>query len=151
VSLSTKTIDRLFARMAATYGAAWDRSLGNAPLSDVKSVWAHELSGFADRLNDLGWALENLPETAPNVMQFRSLCRRAPTPDAPRLPEPKADPERVRAEIAKLAPMRRAASAPSYDHKAWARRHIARHEAGERIRPITLRFAREALGIREAA
>jgi hypothetical protein len=31
------------------------------------------------------------------------------------------------------------------DPKAWARKLIARHEAGERIRPISLRFAREAL------
>jgi hypothetical protein len=31
------------------------------------------------------------------------------------------------------------------DPKAWAKRLIARHEAGERIRPISLRFAREAL------
>lgn len=34
---------------------------------------------------------------------------------------------------------------PDLDPKAWARRIIARHEAGENIRPISLRFAREAL------
>jgi hypothetical protein len=34
---------------------------------------------------------------------------------------------------------------PQGDQKDWARRLIAKHEAGERIRPISLRFAREAL------
>lgn len=34
---------------------------------------------------------------------------------------------------------------PQSDPKAWARRIIARHEAGKPVRPIVLRFAREAL------
>ena len=32
------------------------------------------------------------------------------------------------------------------DHKEWASRIIGKHEAGEKVRPVTLRFAREALG-----
>ena len=36
---------------------------------------------------------------------------------------------------------------PDVDPKDWARRIIARHEAWEAIRPITLRFAREALKV----
>lgn len=39
-------IERVFLRLAATYGAAWDRALGQAPIGDVKTVWAHELSAF---------------------------------------------------------------------------------------------------------
>lgn len=34
---------------------------------------------------------------------------------------------------------------PQGDPKAWARRIIAQHEAGKPVRPIVLRFAREAL------
>lgn len=151
MTLPTQAVDRLFQRLAATYGAAWDRSLGNAPVVDVKTAWAHELSGFADRLSDVACALENLPETAPNAIQFRNLCRRAPTPEVPRLPEPRADPERVAAELAKLAPMRRQSEAGQIDHKAWAKAIVSRAQAGERVLPISLRFAREALGIKEAA
>lgn len=149
MSLPSKAIDRLFERLGATYGAAWDRSLGTAPIGDVKSAWAHELAGFDDKLGLLAWALENLPERCPNVIEFRNLARRAPVPDAPRLPEPKADPARVAAEMAKLAPVLAAAraNAAPVDHKAWAKRLIARHEAGERLNPTTLRFAREALGM----
>lgn len=144
-----KVIDRLFERLGATYGADWDRSLGNAPLADVKTVWCHELSGFSGQLEALAWALENLPERVPNVIEFRALCRKAPTPEAQRLPEPKADPERVKAELAKLAPTMGAmrSSHGAVDHKAWAKRIMALHEDGVKLNPTRLRFAREALGI----
>jgi hypothetical protein len=33
------------------------------------------------------------------------------------------------------------------DPKDWARRILNRHESGEELRPITLRFACEALGV----
>ena len=83
----------------------------------------------------------------PNVIEFKALCRQAPAPEAPRLPEPKADPERVKAELAKLAPVRQAVATSQRDGREWARRIVARSEAGDRIRPITLRFAKEALRI----
>ena len=44
----------------------------------------------------------------------------------------------------KLAPLRRAA-VQTVGAKDWARRILTRAEAGERIRPICLRFAQEAL------
>ncbi|RYF06725.1 MAG: hypothetical protein EOO31_09065 [Comamonadaceae bacterium] len=144
MSLPLQAVDRLFARLAATYGAGWDRSLGSAPINDVKTAWAHELSGFADRLQDIAWALENLPDTCPNVIVFRGLCRRAPQPEAPRLEAPRADPERVRAELAKLQPILKRA-APQRHDRDWASALVSRAEAGEKIRPISLKFAREAL------
>lgn len=147
MSLPVQALDRLFARLAATYGAAWERSLGSTPLADVKTAWSHELSGFAGSLNRIAWALENLPPKCPNVIEFKALCRQAPAPEAPRLPEPKADPERVKAELAKLAPVRQAVATSQRDGREWARRIVARQEAGDRIRPITLRFAKEALRI----
>ena len=64
------------------------------------------------------------------------------------LPAPSADPARVKAEMAKLAPVRQAANAERVDHKAWAKCIVARHEAGDRVRPISLRFAHEALGMK---
>lgn len=147
MSLPVQALDRLFARLAATYGAAWERSLGSTPLADVKTAWGHELSGFSGRLEAIAWALENLPPKCPNVIEFKNLCRQAPAPEAPRLPEPKADPERVKAELAKLAPVRQAVATSQRDGREWARRILARQEAGDRIRPITLRFAKEALRI----
>lgn len=145
MSLQTKAVDRLFERLAATYGAQWTRQWADVPMSDVKSVWGYELASFAGRLDAIAWALENLPNRAPNVIEFRNLCRSAPRPPEALLPEPKADPARVAAELAKLDTVRKQATASRVDHKAWARRLMARHEAGEVLRPIQLRFAREAL------
>ena len=95
MSLPVQALDRLFARLAATYGAAWERSLGSTPLADVKTAWSHELSGFAGSLNRIAWALENLPPKCPNVIEFKALCRQAPAPDGlcrpdppPRTPDP---------------------------------------------------------------
>ena len=56
MSLPVQALDRLFSRLAATYGAAWERSLGSTPLADVKTAWSHELSGFSGSLNRIAWA-----------------------------------------------------------------------------------------------
>jgi hypothetical protein len=150
MSLSTQAIDRLFTRLGATYGAQWDKALGSAPLGDVKTLWAHELSAYAGSLHRIAWALENLPPRCPNVIEFKQLCRQAPAPEVPALPEPKADPERLRKELSKLGEIRAKLEAEGkVDHKAWAKRILGRHKDGMNINPTTLRFAKEALRFRE--
>jgi len=145
--MNQKAIDRLFDRLGATYGAAWDRSLGATPLVDAKSIWAHELQGFAQRLEAVVWALDQLPEHPPNVIQFRNLCRQAPAPEVPLLPEAKADPARLAAELAKLGDLRATVTAqPAGDMKAWARRLKAREMAAERLSSFQRNAWRVALG-----
>lgn len=146
MSLHPQAIDRLFMRLGATYGAQWDRSLGETPLSDIKAMWAHELSVFGHSLHRIAWALENLPPRCPNVIEFKNICRQAPAPEVERLHEPKADPARLQAELSKLGEIRaQVTKTERVDHKAWARRILARVQAGEKVRPISLRFAKEAL------
>ena len=134
MSLPLPVVERLYERLTGTYGRDFLDRYRALDENSVKSLWGHELAGFAGNLHAIAWGLENLPERPPNVIEFRNLCRRSPAPDVPRLPEPKADPIR-----------RAAASGGEHDGKAWARRLIARHEAGEDLRPIALRFARDAL------
>lgn len=148
MTMSVKAIDRIFARLSATYGAAWERSLGSAPLADVKSAWAHELAGFADRLNDVAWALERLPERCPNVLEFRSLCRQSPTPEVPRIEGPRADPARVQQELAKLQEVRTQMAAATTNGKAWARSILAQVEAGHAVSRYRRESAEMALGMR---
>ena len=152
MSLSAKTVDRLFERLAAVYGAQWLRQWDGVPMQDVKTAWGHELAVFSGNLEAVAWALDNLPPRCPNAIEFKLLCRSAPAKASTALPEPsvKADPARVAAELAKLAPLR-VATVMDYtvDHKAWARRLLARHDDGEVLKPIQLRFAREALGIKK--
>lgn len=146
MTLPTKAVDRLFERLSATYGAQWQQQWASVPITDVKSVWAHELSRYAGNLSALAWALENLPERCPNAIQFKTLCRSAPSPELPKLPEPKADPERLKQELAKLGDLRaKALTTSPLDHKAWARRIMGRYEGGEKLNPTAVRFAREAL------
>lgn len=147
--MNTRAINRLFERLAATYGAAWDRALGTAPLPDVKTVWADVLNGFSDKLHAVAWALENLPERCPNVIEFRNLCRRAPSLEALALPPPPSDPQRLRAELAKLEPLIDAMRVPKkIDGKAWARRLQARHAGGGLLTTFQIESYRAALGAR---
>lgn len=148
----TNVVEYVFKRLAATYGAAWDRSLGQAPISDVMTVWDYQLQQFTQSTaakKMIMWALDNLPDRCPNVIEFKALCRRAPLAAPLALPEPSADPERVAAELAKLAPLK-AMAATSVDHKAWAKRLKARHEAGERLNLNQVRCYRAALGLEAA-
>jgi hypothetical protein len=149
MSLPIKAIDRLFERLAATYGAAWTRQWADIPITDAKSAWAHELAGFNGQLEALAWALENLPEKCPNLIEFRNLCRRAPAPELPKLAEPKAAPERVRRELSKLGQIKqKVLGIKTLDGKEWARRIIQRYKSGEVINQTSLRFACETLGVK---
>lgn len=150
MSFPIVAIDRLFARLNATYGAAWDRALGSVPVADAKAAWAHELGGFAGRLQDVAWALEHLPERCPNVIEFRNLCRLAPAAEVAQLPAPPANPERIRAELAKLGPMARQSLAVGGGaaNRNWAKRILERVAAGERVGRYARESAQVAMGLR---
>lgn len=150
MSLPIVAIDRLFARLHATYGAAWDRAMGSVPVADAKAAWAHELGGFAGRLQDVAWALEHLPERCPNVIEFRNLCRLAPAAEVAQLPAPPADPERIRAEMAKLGPMARQSLSVGGGaaNRNWAKRILERVAAGERVGRYARESAQVAMGLR---
>lgn len=149
MSLHIKAIDRLFERLGATYGAQWTRQWQDIPMVDVKTAWAHELDVFSGSLHRLAWALENLPARCPNAIEFKALCRQAPAPDVPQLPEPKADPARVSAELSKLGELRaKVLSTQPVDRLEWARKIVARHVACERVTPTVLKMARDALATR---
>lgn len=149
MSMPLQAVDRLFSRLTMTYGPSFTRTFDGLDLNEVKSLWSHELSFYNthERMAAVAWALENLPEKAPNIIEFKNLCRKAPQVEAPKLPEPKANPERLKAEIAKLMPIAQAAAkqAQHTDGRDWARAILARKDRGEKIAAVTLRFAKEAL------
>lgn len=129
-----KAIDRLFHRLSATYGSAWTREMGDTPISDAKTVWAHELAPFKHSLHRVAWALENLPERCPNVIAFKNLCRQAPAQAVEALPAPEADPARLAAELAKLGQVKASITGNAkHGMKDWAYRLKGMHEAGHRL------------------
>jgi len=151
MSLPLPALDRLFIRLQATYGRDFMSRYEGVDINAVKTSWAHELSGYSKNMMPLAWALENLPDRAPNVLEFRALCRRAPAPAVPALPEPKADMDRVAAELEKLAPLRTmAAKRVVIDYKDWARRLQLMHSQGGELNLNQVRCYRNALGLEAA-
>ena len=137
-------VDYIFSVCAATYGSAWDRSLGQAPIADTKTAWLLSVSPFKNSKKRVMWALENLPERCPNPVEFRSLCRAAPMPEMTALPEPKADPARVAAELAKLGHIKHADKPNGM--KDWAYSLQARDKAGESLNSYQKSSYKAALG-----
>lgn len=133
MSLPLKALDRLWDRLMATYGAAFLSKYAGVDTATVKSVWAHELAGFGGRLEAVAWALENLPERAPNAIEFRNLCRLMPRPDALRLPDVTPDPARVSEEMAKLGGVRERVLSGKSSGRDWAHALKDRQTRGERL------------------
>lgn len=146
-----KAIDRLFDRLLGTYGKQFADLYVGLDIQSVKSIWAMELDhwGAEDGLKSVAWALENLPDDAPNAIRFKKLVRSAPAPEVPRLPEPKADPERLKAELNKLGGLSVGFAARN-PNKDWAKRIVAKHDRGAKVETATLKLAREALNERIA-
>jgi hypothetical protein len=138
VSMSPEAIDVLFDRLAGVYMGAWMRAIGDMPINDVKSAWAHELGAFSgskEKMLPVAWALKNLPSNyPPNAVQFRQLCEQAPKPQGqavaqdeggrPASPEErKRLREAIAGAVAHLSP--NAPPSSNTDWKAWAKHIIA--------------------------
>ena len=144
----SQVVEHVFSQLAANYGSAWDRSLGNAPLADVKTVWAEKLDSFMTSIESkkrILWALQNLPEKCPNSIEFRNLCRQAPSDQPAALPLPKVNPE-----IAKMVidGTKKVLNGPqSVDFRAWAKAILIDHKGGlRRSTPTAVAMARRAMG-----
>lgn len=121
MSLPLPVIDRLFSRLGVTYGRDFWSKYEGQDANTVKASWSHELSGFESALPAIAWALENMPDSPPNAIQFRNLCRRAPETEKPRLEAPKADPVIVKMVMDKLT----AAPVRAVGRLDWAKKILA--------------------------
>lgn len=87
--LPSSWVDSLFARLQVRYGASWGRMWEGLDIAAVKSDWAAELAGYANRPEAIKHGLNHLPvDFPPNVKQFALLCRGAPVAMAPKLAAP---------------------------------------------------------------
>jgi hypothetical protein len=130
-----KAVEYIFTRMAATYGSAWERAMGQSPAVDIKTAWASAIGVYLHSTaakQSIVWALDNLPDRCPNPREFKTLCGHAPALVVAALPSPKANPERMAAEISKLGSIKGASSSP-HGMKAWAYALRARHLAGAQL------------------
>ena len=151
MSLPLPWVDRIFEKLTIVYGKEFSGRYEKIPIADVKTEWGHSLSGFRGHSEAIAFALENLPEDrAPSMLRFRALCRSAPQYAALQLPAPKADPSIVAEQLRKMTES--ALQAPkneqgTVDHKRWAKKLKARHEAGEKLNLVQIKSYKTALSI----
>lgn len=143
MSLPIEWVEKLFAKLTLNYGVDFLNRYKGIPLVDVKTDWSEELGGFGGER--IAFALKNLPDRPPTSSQFRNLCLQAPAAEVPALPEPKADPERLKRELEKLAPLR--APAAHVDCKQWARVIL---ESQKGRTPTVIQMAKNALSMEVA-
>lgn len=109
--LEPEVIGRLFERLHTLYGARWQGMWRGLEVDDVMRLWARELGAYAERLDAIAYALDNLGEHPPSLPEFKILCRQAPRPQPVATlpaPIPKLSPERIaelRDRSAKLGAM----------------------------------------------
>lgn len=135
-SLPERWIQSLWTELRANYGGRWDRMFpvppcppdvapdahAQAHIQAIQAVWAKRLGRFQFNSSAIRHALDHLPTEPPNLPEFEVLCNRRPdAPQQPALNRPKADPERVAREIAKIRENFKVG-----DNLGWAR---ALHEA----------------------
>lgn len=138
MSLQLAVVERLFDRLIASYGNEFLSRYQGLDANKTKSAWSYELSSYANRLESIAWALENLPERAPNVFEFRNLCAKAPEKQTVFIGRPAADPEIVALIAKKLA-----ATAPVIGRLDWAKKIL---ENPEGRTPTVIRMAKDAMG-----
>lgn len=139
MSLPLAVVERLFERLIATYGNEFASNWATSNIANVKSAWAYELAGHANNLGAIAYALENLPERAPNLIAFRNICRTAPQKDAPALERQKADPA-----IIAMVMQKHAAPVARVDFKEWARVILATPKGRT---PTAIQMAKNALEV----
>lgn len=141
--LPMQWIDRLFTKLMLTYGAPFMARYDGLDLAMVKAEWADGLAGYqVDNGAAITWALGMLPDRAPNLPEFRALCRHAPTPAKKLLEAPvdKPNPEM----LAKVAKGLEHAAPP--DSKQWARDLAQKDADGVPLSITQRRMYRAALG-----
>ena len=145
MALPTKAVERLFEKLQLTYGTEFTNKWGELNSMDLMTNWAFELAQFSDNLNAIGWALQNLPDRCPNLIEFKNLCKQAPRPITVALDAPKAPVEVIDREISKMLAGLIKKPTDVGDHKRWARRLKERHEKGEHLSPYQINCYKTAL------
>jgi hypothetical protein len=152
--LPADAVEQLFSALTLRYGMPFLDRWRDIDINVVKADWARELSGFKPAA--VRFALDNLPEKPPTVIDFRRLANQAPPPPASdalpynrgatRGPTP-AEREQMRA----LARDIRAGTFFAKPSREWAYDLIRCDEEGWkdgnvfRSTPVALEMARDAI------
>ena len=145
--LPSNVMDRLFTRMSMVYGTEWSNRWRGIPEEEVKESWAKELSSVS--VEELTWAVKNLPVHAPNLIQFKDLCRQAPKKtELPVVEWNGQSDEKTAKEAIQKASIVINQSEKKDDGREWARKILARRDAGELFSMAVITMAEEGLKAR---
>lgn len=101
MNLPISWIDKIFHKLALTYGRDFLGRWEGLDIEEVKADWAHELRGYAQNPAALAYGLEScLSGKPPTVQDFKTACARR-NAEFVTLPSPRANPALVAAELAK--------------------------------------------------
>lgn len=78
MSLPLPWVEKIFQKLSLVYGRDFLGRWEGIPIEDVKSDWAHELSGYQQSPDAISYALQHLPNKPPTVLEFRTICQAAP-------------------------------------------------------------------------
>jgi hypothetical protein len=120
----TEVVDLVFAKLSVTYGHRFLSIWDGMPLDVVKADWAKELAPV--KHERILWALQNLPERAPDAPTFRALCACMPQPrEAVALPSgPKKPAPAVARAFAEVVKNAEPHTEP--ERVRWARQYVAK-------------------------
>ena len=121
-------IDRIFQRLTGIYGSQFTAKFKqivdgiDEGTANAKGVWAKELGNFSDKPESIAYALDHLPtEHAPNALEFRDICRRAPRKEVPQVEyKPTAEDKERQRELSHKAAA--AVTRKEFDGLLWAKR-----------------------------
>lgn len=146
MALPDAWVERIFAKLAVTYGQRFLGLYSGVDMATVRANWAHELAGYAQAPEAIRHALENLPaDNPPTVLQFRLLCRNRPVPAPKMIAGPAPDKARVAQALAGIKPR-----GPN-DPKAWAYDLRDREQRGSGLTEYQRKAWREAIGLSQGA
>lgn len=153
MSLPEPWVERIFARLLATYGRDFTARWEGINMDVVRADWAHVLRGYENYPSKLIYALENLPTKPLNSVEFRILAERGPDepvrriepPRGPRTPEQEAARAYAIASLKALAREKReeAQRGVSEHPREWAHRVLERVHHGERVSTYAVACAQE--------
>jgi hypothetical protein len=143
MSLPSAWTERLFAKLAVTYGQSFLRQYDGVDIEAVKANWGQELGAFAQNPKAIARGLELLPaDRAPTVLQFKALCKGQAEHDMLALPAPPSAP--VSPEV--LTAIKAAVKPTSVGSKDWARALKEREARGPGLTLFQRKAWRTALG-----
>jgi len=116
-------------------------------IKNAMATWAKKLGGFSDMSDAIKAVLDYLPSDPPSLPEFVNLCREAGrrlSENVKRIEYVPTEEEKQRAAYAAKAASK-AITKEKRDHKAWAKKLKARHDAGEVLSLMQIDAYQEAL------